>query len=102
GLGVTEPFRLREHAGVWRILLLHLREDIITGAVEDAVDPRKAIRNETLAQYLDDRDAARHRGLEEKMSAMLLRRRKDFRAVFADQRLVGGNDDLAATERGER
>ena len=38
GLGVALGLRLREHVGERAMLLLHLRQDVVAGAVEDAVD----------------------------------------------------------------
>jgi hypothetical protein len=79
----------------------HLAQDVVAGAVEDAVDPRKAVRDQTLAEGLDDRDAAGDARLEEEMAAVPAREGEDFRAVLADQRLVGGDHDLAQAQRGE-
>ena len=101
-LRVTEALRLGEHVAVGGVPVLHLGEDVIAGPVQDAVDPRKPVGDESLAQGFDDGDATGHGGLEVEVSAILLRRREDFRPMLADQRLVGRDDDLAIPQGGER
>ena len=58
GLGVAEPLRLLQAVGKGKLLLLHARQDVIAGAVEDAVDARQRIARQALAQGLYDRDGA--------------------------------------------
>src|SRR3546814_4865870 len=41
----------------------HAGQDVVAGAVEDAVDAVDAVGGEALAQALDDGNAAGHRGL---------------------------------------
>ncbi len=48
-----------------------------------------------LAQRLEDRDAARDRGLEGERHALVLGEPRQRRAVMSDERLVGGDDMLA-------
>ena len=77
GLGIAEPLRVLQAVGERQLLPLHAREDVIAGAVEDAVDAREASCRPALAQRLDDRDAARDRGLEVERDALF------FSASFA-------------------
>src|SRR6516225_10597318 len=81
------------------MLLLHLRQDVVAGAIEDAVDATKLIASERLAQRLNDGDAARHRGLELKSNTLLLGEPCQVSAVLGKERLVGGDDTLAGIER---
>src|SRR5439155_22724101 len=66
GLGIAELLCLGEDVGEVATAIAHRREDIVAGAVEDAVNAPEAVGRQTLAQCLDDRDAARDRGLEGK------------------------------------
>ena len=98
GLGIAEPLGLLETLGERQPLLLHAGEDVVAGAVEDAVDARDGVAGEPLAQGLDDRDRAAHRGLEIERDAVLLGERGELDAVLGEQRLVGGDDRLAARQ----
>ena len=89
GLGVAQAFCIGEDGRVGRVVFLHLREDVVTGAVEDAVDPRETIGDEALAQGLDERNTAGDAGFEKEMPAVLPRRGTNLRAMGTDQRLVG-------------
>src|SRR5690606_5251165 len=63
-LGITETLRLGEALLKGQPFALHAREDIIAGAVEDAVDAADRIAGERFTQRLDDRDTAGGRGFE--------------------------------------
>ena len=63
GLGIAQLLRLRQHVGELAARLAHRRQDVVAGAVEDAVDALDPIGGEPLAQRLDDRDAAGDRRL---------------------------------------
>jgi hypothetical protein len=56
--GVTEPLRVGENVGEVRAFQLHARQDVIAGAVDDAVNVRDAVADKTFAQRLDDGNAA--------------------------------------------
>ena len=99
GLGVAEPLRVLEALGERQLLLLHAGEDVIAGAVEDAVDARERVADQAFAQRLDDRDAAGDRGLEIERHVMLLGERGKRHAVARQQGLVGGDDRFAGRER---
>ena len=101
GLGVPEAFRIGEDARVRRVAIFHLREDVVTRTVQYAVDPRETICDQALAKSFDNRDTASDGRFEEKVAAVLAGGREDFRAVFADQRLIGGDDNFSPAQRGE-
>lgn len=58
GLGVSEVLSLGKRLAEARPFLSHLREDVIAGAVEDAVDEGVVVGDQCLAERLDDRYAA--------------------------------------------
>ena len=71
GLGVAQPLGCGEALGERQALVLHAGQDVVAGAVEDAVDAADRVAGEGLAQRLDDRDAAGRRGLEIEADARL-------------------------------
>ena len=83
GLGVARGLRLGQHVVEVAAGLAHRRQDVVAGAVEDAVEPAHAVADQALAQRLDDRDAAGDRRLEGEDAAALLGRRRERRAVHA-------------------
>ena len=68
-------------------------------SVDDAGNPFDAVRGETFAQRLDDRDAAGHGAFERHHHALLVRSGEDLGAVHREQRLVCGDDVLAGLDR---
>ena len=64
GLGIAHFLRVCENAIEIPPGFPHRGQDIIAGAVQNAVDPIDPVARKALAQRLDDRDAARHGGLE--------------------------------------
>ena len=101
-LGVAQALRLPKDARVRGVQLLHLREDVVAGPVKDPVDAREPVRDQALADRLDERYAAGHARLEEKVPAVAPRRGKDLGPVGADERLVCRDHDLSAGEGGKR
>ncbi len=95
GLGVAARLRLLQHLVEGAVLVLHGGEDVIAGAVEDAVDAAHLVGAERLPQRLDDGDAAGDRRLEVQGDAVLLGELGERHAVLGEQRLVGGHDVLA-------
>ena len=100
GLGVALGLRFREHVGELALVLLHLGQDVVAGAVQDAVDAAHLVGRQRLAQRLDDRDGAGDRRLEVEGNAALLGELGQLGAVVGQQRLVGGHDVLAGLQRG--
>ena len=72
GLGVAEPLRVLQAFGERQAFLLHPGQDVIAGAVEDAVDAVDVGAGEALAQGLDHRDGGADRRLEIQRAAVLL------------------------------
>ena len=100
GFGITEALRLGQNRGEIAARFAHLRQDVIAGAVEDAVDAEDVVRAEPFAQRLQDRNAARHRGLEAERDALVLGETRERGAVMGQQGLIGGDDVLAVLQRG--
>ena len=63
-LGIAQALGIGQHIGEFAARLAHLRQDVIAGAVQDAVDALDAIGCQPLAQGLDDGNAARHGRLD--------------------------------------
>ena len=81
-------------------LALHTAEDVIAGAVENAVDAADLVARQPFAQRLHNRNAAGDRGLEGQRHALVFGQFGQRHAVFGQQGLVGGNDRFARGERG--
>ena len=64
GLGVAEPLRILQAFGERQSFLFHTGQDVIAGAVEDAIDAIDAGAGKPFAKGLDDRDRRADRGLE--------------------------------------
>ena len=99
GLGVPEALGFREYVLELEALRVHAREDVVAGAVDDAVDGKDAVGDEALAQRADDGYAAGDAGLEQQVALVLVRDLEEFRAALGQQGLVGGDDVLAALQR---
>src|SRR6516164_7864353 len=85
GLGITKPLRFLQTIGKVPPILLHAGENVIAGAVEDAVDARECGAVEPLAQRLDDRNPAGDRRFEIERHTM----------AFGELGCAGGSaDDL--------
>ena len=69
GLGVAELLRARERVGVGRAGARHLGEDVVGGAVHDAVHLLDVRARERLAHHADHRHHAGHRRLVAKLRA---------------------------------
>ncbi len=99
GLRVAQPLCLGEHGRERKPLVAHLAQDEVGGAVDDAGDPLDAVRGQSLANRLDDRDAAGDGGFERDHHAAARRGREDLVAVHGQQRLVGGDHVFAVFDR---
>ena len=77
----------------------HPRENIIGGAVENAVDFQNLIGSQALAQGPDDGDAAPHAGLKEIANALLPRQLGELIAAGGHQLLIRGDHALASLQR---
>jgi hypothetical protein len=100
GFGIAELLRFRQDLGEFVRALAHRRQDVVRGAVQDAVDALQPVAGETFSQPLDDRDAARDGGLECENESALLGPRSEPRPVMRHQCLVRRHDVLAMIEGG--
>ena len=98
GLGVAELLGLLERLGEAAARGVHLVEDEVGGAVDDAEHPRDPIARERLAQRAQDRDRARDGRLVEQVASGPVRGGVERRAVGGEQRLVGRHDRGAVVE----
>ena len=101
GLGVPELLGLLERLGEAGAGGVHLVEDEVGGAVDDAEHPGDLVAGERLAQRAQDRDRAGDGGLVVEVAAGLLGGLEEGRAVLGEQRLVGGDHRGAVLERGQ-
>ena len=85
GLGIAEPLGFGEALVKAHVLLLHPREDVIAGSVQDAVDAADRIAGQALAQRLDDGNAAGDRCFEIEKNARFLCHFGEFDAVLGEK-----------------
>ena len=100
GLRVAEPLRLGENLVVGAPRLLHLREDEIARAVQDAGDRGHAVSREARAERSQDRNPSRDRGLDAEAGAFFARERLQRGPVPGEEHLVRRHDTLARVQRG--
>src|SRR5882672_3461087 len=93
--GLSLGQRLRERLP----LALHLRQDVVGRAVDDAGDARDAVGLQPALQGRDQRDAAPDRRLEKDRHVVAVGQVEDLRAVFGDQLFVGRDDVFAVRDR---
>ena len=98
---VAQALRFFQHFLEGAPALLHLGEDVVAGAVDNARHPVDVVGGQAFTQGFQNRDAAGHRRFEGYVHAVLMGGLEDFVAVLGDQRLVGGDDVLAVLDRGE-
>ena len=81
------------------IALVHFAQDVVTGAVDDAVERTNLVAGEALLQRFDNRDAARCASLKIKAHLISRSKLKQFGTIFCQECLVRRNDMLAVLER---
>ena len=101
-LGKTQRLRIGQHVGKAQPFGFHARQDIIAGAVHQAINAGDAVGGRAFGQALDHRDAAGHRGLILQGQAGFLGRFGQFQAVMGQHRLVGRHQRLACAQRAPR
>ena len=93
GLGVPERLGLLQRLGEAGAGGVHLVEDEVGGAVDDAEHPGDLVAGERLAQRSQDRDRTGDGGLVVEVAVRRrLGRGEQGRAVLGEQRLVGADD----------
>ena len=100
GLGIAEPLGVLQALIERQPLLLHPRQDVIAGAVEDTVDTIDLGAGKPFAQRLDRRDRRTYRGLEVQGGAGLFGKFSEMSTVLGNQRLVGRHHRLAKAQGG--
>ena len=98
GFGKAKPLRVCEHLLEGPARRLHLRQNVIAGAVENSAHRIDAIGDQALPQCLDDRNAAGGGGLEFQGRAVLLRQMRQSGAVVGQQRLVRRDDMFSGAQ----
>ena len=98
GLGEAEPLRLDQRGRERRALLGHRGEDVVRRAVHDPVQGGDAVGGERLAQRPDDRHPAADGALVVHVDALLGGQAEELLPSRGQERLVGGDDVLAAPE----
>src|SRR5262245_4886929 len=95
GLGVTKPLRFLQTFVERDFFLLHPRQDVVAGAVQDAVDALERITGHSFPQCLYDRNGSAHRRLKIQGHVLAFRHGRKLDAVPGEQGLVCGHDGLA-------
>src|ERR1700730_10070852 len=84
GFRVAEPLRLAEALREGQTLRFHSCQDVVAGAVQDAIDPLYGIASQSLAQGFDDRYSARDRSLEGERGTFFFGERGEPHAVLGE------------------
>src|ERR1035441_1850690 len=95
GLGVPLRLGVLEDGVKIGPLHLHAGEDVIAGAVDDAVEVGDAVADKALAQGFDNGNAAANAGFVVQVRAVLPGRGEQLLAVGGEQGLIGGDDGFA-------
>jgi hypothetical protein len=97
--GKTEILRFLQHLFEGTLRLLHVGEDIVASAVENAAHRNDTVRDQAFAKCFHDGDATGRRGLEFQCEAAIFGDRGEARTVVGEECLVGGDDMLPRHER---
>ena len=81
-------------------MLLHLGEDVVAGAVEDAQERHHAVAGDAFAQYGVNGNSARHAGLHGDVGSGFDGALPDFSAAQRHQFLVRGDDGFLRRDGG--
>ena len=101
-LGIAGGLGLGEDGGEGQTLRLHSCQDIVAGAVEQAINAGDAVCRHAFAERLDDRDATRDRCFIAQRQPFGFGGGGEIKAVMGEHRLVGGNQRLAGVEGAAR
>ena len=101
GFGVAEALGLGQGVGELRAGGVHLVQDEVGGAVDDAQHAGDPVAGEAVADGAQDGDGAGHGGLVGQLDAGLVRLLVEGRAVLGQQRLVAGDHAGAVPHRGQ-
>ena len=95
GFGVAGLLRFGEHLFEARAALLDLRQDVVAGAVQNAVERGDAIAGDAFAQNRVNGDAAGDAGLHRQIDAAAMAWSHNSAPAERHQFLVGGDDGFA-------
>lgn len=98
GFGVTELLRLFQSGGIILVLLRHLRQDIIGGAVDNSHHFGNTIRLHAVEQGTDNWNPAHTAGFEVQPAAISPSRAFQFVRIFTDKFLIGRDDALSLVQ----
>src|SRR5262245_23877516 len=99
GFGEPGGLGLGERFGERLPLALHLRQDVVGRAVDDAGDARDAVGLQPPLQGRDQRDAAPDRRFEENRNVVAVGQVEYLGAMFGDQLFVGRDDVFPVRDR---
>ena len=100
GFGITKLLCVCQALGEADALVPHTAEDVVAGAVHDAIDAGDAGRAEALAQRLDHRDAAGDGCFEAELGPRFLRDARQVHPMPGQEGLVGRHDRTADLQSG--
>ena len=92
GLGFAQGF------GKGFLLQLHLGQDVVGRAVDDAGDARDTVGLQTALQRRNQRNATADRRFKKDRGVVLIRQREKFWSVFGDKFFVSGDNVFAVGE----
>ena len=98
-LGVSETLCLRQRVPEGQPRALHSGQDVVARAVQDALNPPQAVPRHAFPEPPENRNPARHGGLEQQVPAPASRLLQQRGAAVGDDLLVGGDDGLAGGQR---
>ena len=101
GLGVAERAGVGQGAVVVGAGAVHLGQDVVGGAVDDAGHPQHRVAGQRLGQRADHRDGAGDCRLEIQVDMRVFGGLRQFSGGGGQQRLVRRDDGLAVLERGQ-
>ncbi len=90
--GIAQLLGLLQHLFIGTTRITHGRQDVIAGAVQNALNTFDLIACQTLSQGFDDRNTASNGSLEIQRRAVFFRQLCQFGAMDCDQGLIGGHD----------
>ena len=99
GLGIALGLRLCQGVFVAQTVLVHAREHVVGGAVDDTHDRCDSVGDERMLQRADDGNATANAGTIVNVDIVFFGKREDLVTGRCDKRLVGRDDALAVAQR---
>ena len=95
GLGIPKPLGFGQDISEFGAFLVHLGQDEVGGAIDNAQDFFEAVGGQRLTEGVDDWNAATHAGFEVQCHVVFARHGEELGAFLGDELLVGCDDMLA-------